>query len=393
MRGLDPRRTHAVVVGIERYRAGPTWNLVGPADDAREFVDWLLERGVPPGQILLHLSPIESSRVEQWAGKAGVRPEPATKEKVTITLTETLKALTGELLIVHWGGHGVLTLRGSRRLYFADATEENRLNLDFGLLLEFLRSEFFLPGFPQQLAFIDACQNYLDEAQLSASLPHEKFPEAAPVLDRGQFSLFAARPGELAKNSGERRSGWFSHEVLQELRRQSRERGSDWPPDTEALLVNVRNAFADLRANGKAAQTPAALIYRTAFGEEEGSLWQRRGHPNDTAPRSMANPFLAVPVDDRFELAWKLQATPFGEPSTRALMLRHMRPEVRGLHGNQSANVYDILEILETCGYYPGGLDELMHVVRAFCPDDSIVVQDLLHSVRRILPSLRLAAG
>lgn len=37
-----PENTYALVVGIEKYDAGPDWDLDGPTRDASRFCAWLL---------------------------------------------------------------------------------------------------------------------------------------------------------------------------------------------------------------------------------------------------------------------------------------------------------------------------------------------------------------
>jgi len=52
-----PKRTFAVVVGVETYELGSGWDLFGPAGAACAFTDWLLKRDVKPEHIFLFLSP------------------------------------------------------------------------------------------------------------------------------------------------------------------------------------------------------------------------------------------------------------------------------------------------------------------------------------------------
>jgi hypothetical protein len=43
----SPDRTHAVVVGIERYEAGDAWDLDGAAGSALRIIRWLRRCRVP----------------------------------------------------------------------------------------------------------------------------------------------------------------------------------------------------------------------------------------------------------------------------------------------------------------------------------------------------------
>jgi hypothetical protein len=381
MSTADPHRTHALVVGIDHYRAGESWSLAGPADDARRYTAWLLARGVPAAQVLVFLSPTEPHR--DWARSVGVHVQVATREHLHGAITDTLHTREGDLLVLCWGGHGVLTTQGSRRLFYADATAENKLNLDVNGLLAFLRTDYFL-GLPRQLAIIDACQNYVDEALLLTALPHEKFPDGHPLGQREQFVLFAARPGELAGNDPVRRSGVLSHAVL-ELLEASR---TPWPPDMEGLLKRLRDKFTDLRAEGRVRQTPTALVYQTWSGDQR-SIWHDRPTSTRSAPTTV-NALRSVPAEQVMELAWKLHATVLGDREARETLLQHLRPEIGGFSRRSNRDVFDIVEILMASSNYAGGLEELFQVVRAFGGEDSSAVQDLVRTVRRILPDVQL---
>ena len=55
---LTPQTTHAVIVGIERYSAGASWNLDGPVSDAVRFLEYLGTRGVPAANLRAYLAPL-----------------------------------------------------------------------------------------------------------------------------------------------------------------------------------------------------------------------------------------------------------------------------------------------------------------------------------------------
>jgi hypothetical protein len=55
---IEPKKTTAIVVGIENYDAGQSWNLNGPANDACQFATGLCDRPVPPENITLLISPL-----------------------------------------------------------------------------------------------------------------------------------------------------------------------------------------------------------------------------------------------------------------------------------------------------------------------------------------------
>ena len=136
----DPGKTYALVVGIERYAAGDSWNLDGPAHDARRFVQWLRDHDVPAENISLFLSPLEANQALR-DGEPAARD--ATRQEIERELFGPLAQKSGDLLYLFWGGHGVMTPESERRLYYADATTQNKLNLDFNSLLTSMRSDTF----------------------------------------------------------------------------------------------------------------------------------------------------------------------------------------------------------------------------------------------------------
>lgn len=156
--GASPQRTYAFVVGIERYDAGSAWDLDGPARDAARFTSWLFDRGVPAEQILVFLSPLDE-QLPDVPLPPGVTASPARREQVTEALTRTLPGRGGDLLWLFWAGHGVLTRDDHLRLFFADASTDDKRNLDLNSLLTMLRSDLY-PRFPRQAGMVDACQTY-----------------------------------------------------------------------------------------------------------------------------------------------------------------------------------------------------------------------------------------
>lgn len=256
----DPLKTYALVVGVEHYAAGPKWDLDGPASDARKFVEWLRTRRVPDENIFLYLSPLDKN-----ASLAEPGAKAATRENVYQALTTILLSKTnGTLLYLFWGGHGMITPENQRLLYYADATQQNIMNLDFNSLLTSLRSDFF-SGLEQQIFFIDACANYVANWRLYGTLPHETFPTGNPLATREQFVCLAAKPGEYAKNVTEQQTGRFSQVVREELAKQE---SDHWPPDMETLATSLSTRFSELRAEGEAKQTPIHFWYKSWDGSE-----------------------------------------------------------------------------------------------------------------------------
>lgn len=94
---VSPQRTYALVVGLEKYNAGTSWNLNGPANDARKFADWLCSRGVPPENIFLFLSLLDEG------SNASLVVQSATRDNLYRAITDTLRQKQGDLLYRHKG--------------------------------------------------------------------------------------------------------------------------------------------------------------------------------------------------------------------------------------------------------------------------------------------------
>ena len=74
---ISPARTIAVVIGVERYAIGRSWDLDGPALDAARFTRWLVDRGVGPERIHLLAAPLPQNEEEfaRLLETTGVRPK------------------------------------------------------------------------------------------------------------------------------------------------------------------------------------------------------------------------------------------------------------------------------------------------------------------------------
>ncbi|TKS96335.1 caspase family protein [Streptomyces lasalocidi] len=254
----EPADTLAVVVGVEAYAAGGGWSLDGPALDACRFAGWLTERGVPADQVTLLLAPLERNAPAVAAAAGEVPVRPADSATVRAVLTE-LRRRTSGLLVVYWGGHGVIEDE-ERRLLYADATSDDQRNLNLTVLLRSLRSSTY-SGHPRQLVLVDACA--LPARRAADRLPDERFAEGRPDLWREQWVLTAASPGEAATNDDARGTGLFSAVLREELTRLPQR----WPPDAESLRDAVLDEFEKLRAAGQARQMPSHLWFRSRGAE------------------------------------------------------------------------------------------------------------------------------
>lgn len=231
---IAPHRVVALVVGIERYAAGDGWNLPGPVRDALRFRDWLLARGVPPGNVLLHLAPLEG-------GTPDVPHRPADHNSLRSAFVTDIPARGGDALWVWWGGHGVLDKDEHLRLYTADATVPDRRNIDVESARTTLRSDA-VTGFGRQTWMVDACQTFDERHHFPHSLPDERLPAGQRVQAHEQVLMFAATRGQRAANDPERRTGVFSDIVLGELP------DDDPVPDPDVLFDAVRARLETLRA-------------------------------------------------------------------------------------------------------------------------------------------------
>ncbi|MFI7350115.1 NACHT domain-containing protein [Streptomyces sp. NPDC049936] len=186
---VDPRRTHAVVVAVERYRAAGVSDVPGLASGADRFTRWLTGRGVPKENITVL--------------GAGNGPE-ATQQAVEELFTGTVPGRRGDLLWIVWAGHGVLDSRERRRLFLADARDDWLRTLDLDAVVS-LYGSTYLSGFPRQILVIDACQTHLPAVR-AARLPDPMSlpPRGERTLGGEQVVCVAAAPGEAAAYAGGR---------------------------------------------------------------------------------------------------------------------------------------------------------------------------------------------
>ena len=256
-------RTYAIVVGIERYDAGGDWDLEGPAEDVIRFTSWLSGRGVPDDHILVFLSPLDGAPSAATL-PPGIIVRPARREFVYEAITRTLPDWEGDLLWVFWSGHGLLTRDDHLRLLYADASTDDKLNLDAHSLLTALRSDRYA-RLSRMVGVFDACQIYADRLQFGSTMPAETLPYGLPLSRAEQFVLYAASPGEIAANEGRARGGLFSRMVVEELTGS----GDSWPPNMDPIAARLVQRFTELRAGGRTGQTPTQFRWRPWTGGEQ----------------------------------------------------------------------------------------------------------------------------
>jgi Caspase domain/Effector-associated domain 2 len=361
----QPQSTYALVVGIETYSPDMQLSgLNGPANDACTFTCWLLQRGVPATNIFLHLSPLQQRNMLNTQAEISVKA--ATRTEIRSTITDILPQKQGDLLYFFWGGHGVLTLQDNYRLYYADASMTDKKNLDVASLLRLLRSDD-ITSFQQQIFMFDACANYQEDARLA--LPDDTFTPhilQAPVIPHEQFVIFAAGPGEFARNNTEEQTGIFSKVVLQELTMEPENR---WPPDMEQVTTRVVEEFILLRQENLAQQTPTYFCYQDWIGNKRlfGQLDIRR--LGKQAPQSR---FRKYSFDQVFSLVEKLLECPhIQDLESRNEIIDSLRPQIARSIKHHSDDKIHVTRMVRTCLNYTGGIQELIHILESYEGEDS----------------------
>ncbi|MGI5241105.1 hypothetical protein [Dactylosporangium sp. CA-139066] len=260
----DPRRTHALVVGVGRYASPHFEDRPALAHTADRFAGWLGGRGVPADNIVM------------LGGGAGDRE--ATSANVGRAIAEDIPDRSGDLLWIFWAGHGVLDAERRRRLVLADATTRNAQTVDLGELIA-LYGSTFLAGFARQIVVVDACQLPLPPG-VAARWPRPiSLPPAWDLATgRTQRVWLAASAGEAAGYSGTYERAWFSDTVLDDLERQDE---LYWDPDyddvRDALAAKLRRYVPD----GDWEQHPVALRFADESGAARDEVLrpERRAEP------------------------------------------------------------------------------------------------------------------
>ncbi|MCX5375100.1 caspase family protein [Streptomyces sp. NBC_00091] len=262
---LGPRRTFALVAGVERYEISHRWNLRGPARDALRFARWLTGPGeVPAANVRLLLSPLDDPDTLDWSASPGLAAlrstyRPATEANAKAALLDELPEHDGDLLWIFWAGHGYLGRDGELMLPCADARPGQIRHLNLDSALRWWRTDLVKHRrFPLQAALVDACR--VDAPRGSRwNFGSADYGGGRTVPGRRQFRLYASREGEAAQNDAERGAGRFTEALLGELGDRSVEEGA-----TRLLHAarNIHRAFRELRERGEGWQLPQFLVDR-----------------------------------------------------------------------------------------------------------------------------------
>lgn len=347
---LDPADAVAVVVGIDRYGDTPRWDLAGPVADAVRFAEWFravgVERIVMLASAVGDLPPVPD----------GVEVLPADRTTVREVLVRRPPRMPQRTLFVVWGGHGYVDVHRRRRLYYADTTPDDPLDLDLDALLTRFASER-VPTLDRQFWIVDACQVNGPNGPAPRVTGGETFEAGDAVPGRAQDVLFAAGFGQAALDLTAQRTGMFSSEVLRILEAD----GVSALPD---LPTRLRTVFSDLRSQGRTSQTPTYLWHRTATGHE-GHLLQ----PAGTAPAPGAVPRLTPAA--LLPAVEALESVPeFQNPTAREEILRLLRGRILTAIPRQQTARLEAVSVIRTCMRFPGGLEELVEAVRFFAAGD-----------------------
>jgi len=340
-KAAKPEHTHALIVGIERYAAGPQWDLNGPLNDALAIQKWLIGSGVPAGQIHLHVSALEANHAKLNDFKFGHQEATDQALRKTIERLKKIPVAQAELLFLFWAGHGLISAE-NQSLLLAHATD-----LDMACYrVDNLRTSFANDGclgFAHQIFLFDTCRSFHRLPQ--APPPGVELPTGAPMA-KSQFLFFASQEGQAATNLGQEQCGLFTKVLLGQLA-SSREAKDAWPPDMESIATSVQQMFAE-----NPQQYPVYKYYRGWKGNETIDLLPAGG----------------LELSGAIDCLAALLAKHLGLPRQRNDVMRYLR--LHGPHGNEvvinavtgNSPIEDYRSILMTCLDFSGSLQSFKMV-------------------------------
>lgn len=263
-----PERTKAIVVGIESYAAGSTWDLNGPAGDALRFLRYLSACGIPNANIRSYVEPLASNQGLR-ADVQSLSAEVAAPTQATLNdlIDNKLPVEDCDALLVYWAGHGYMTLGRERRLFTSDATTIAKRNIDLNSMLARLSSDT-CPRIARVDAVIDTCANYV--AVGTTGMSQYTFSAGAGVPGRAQFVLCAASPGEYARNLSAERAGLFSREFMGVVAPENAQ--PVWPLDLPDVALKLSARFEELRKNDPEIQAPSIVWMGSPTDTKESPL-------------------------------------------------------------------------------------------------------------------------
>ncbi|WP_055550142.1 caspase family protein [Streptomyces sp. NBRC 110028] len=251
----DWRRTHAVIVAVERYNGSDELNLDGPVHDAIGMRTWLTGRGVPPENIQLLASPMERNRAALEAAHPGYRP--AERADVRKVFREGLREIDGDWLWIYWAGHGVQAPGGRWSLLYPEASDTDLQGLAADSLVDLVRTGH-LPwdAVDRVTVIIDACRQALPAGiHELADDPQPLTTETQTRPERPVYWMRACRAGAVAME--QEGSGRFTSVLLRQL-----EAAGDAGAalDLDRVGKGVRDEFARFREAGSSRQYPTMHV-------------------------------------------------------------------------------------------------------------------------------------
>jgi len=352
MSDISAANSYVVAIGIEQYDAGESWNLDGPASDAVRVVEYVRACGVPKEHVQACLSPLPQNpellpRAHELAATVAT-PTQATLDDL---IERWMPALQGDLLLIFFAGHGILTVDDERRLYTADATPAIKRNVDVNSLLATLRTDRY-PDLTRQVIIVDACANYIPNP--AEHLTHKTYTTGIGVAGVDQFALYAASPGEYAKNLNTEKTGLLTKELMAVLPAAG---ANAWPPDMGAAADALATRFITLRQRRQTRQTPSTFWFRSPTRSGTYLAQMQVSTPSDVAQARRLST-----AETRTLLTAFLQLDSMRRQKDRDWIVRHLRPEIGTMIERRDSDRLDTLMILER-SYYYGGLVELLQAI------------------------------
>jgi len=374
----------AILVGIDEYDAGSDWNLNGCSHDVIRVARWLVAQGVNPDNLSLFISPLDENQNTLNQAQEITRREaqPASCDNIRNELIR-FQQESANLFFFYWSGHGNVNQEGQRRLYYANATDTDRQNLDFNNLLQALRGEYY-QNISEQLFIVDACANYIS---VTGQIPSETIEggEINPtVFLPEQFALFAGKSGEAVTNLNREQIGLFTQHLLAELNL-SLNPNQLWLPQMEDISARVNRTFVDLRKQGLANQTPSYLWNMSPICESR-YFSQMPIAPADNIIREKIRLPRRLDTNELANIRDSFLACPnFRSNDGRNFIIDQLDNEIFGNINRSQNPIMDTITIFNTCRDYTGGLTKLLQSINLL-EQNSLKFQALRQTLNNIIP-------
>jgi esterase/lipase superfamily enzyme/CheY-like chemotaxis protein len=221
---IDPARTVVVAVGVSSYDIGPEWTLPHAAQQAAQFADWAVRRGVPLDRVHLFVSTADQGGLARYWQQ---HCRPATRLEFAQFVSSGLAAHEGDLLYVFWAGRGAQSTGDSRIAFFEDVDRVSTAALNLTDFFAFLRTTLS-PRFARQIAFVDV------SATAAGDLDLEVVPSTAAAND---LVMHEGVHQSLLFGGSSDRTGVFGDAVLLNLDRATYD--GAWPADQDWIAAAI----------------------------------------------------------------------------------------------------------------------------------------------------------